>query len=377
VRIVHFSDTHLGFSEFGRLDSATGLNAREVDVYDAFERAIQTSIELKPDLAIHAGDLFHTPRPSNRAIFKGLEGLKKLVDAGIPTIVIAGNHSTPRVLSSGFIFETSNLLGIHAVYGSQIQVLHIGDAAVHCVPHLPTTQALRETLGNLKPDPHAKYNVLVMHAGVRGTGEEYSLGEFNEILLNQETIANLRDFDYIALGHYHRHLQVAPNAYYSGSTERFSFREAGYEKGVFEVDLATRKHKFHPIACREMVLLKPINCRNKNAAKIIDEVEALLKGAAPLDNKILRLTFEQLHPTTWFEIDQKQIRQWAAGAFELRIEKTFVETDDSQEQVTSIGGLAGEFSAFINRAKLDGLSKERMRSLGEDYLRRAEEEEAE
>lgn len=126
-----------------------------------------------------------------------------------------------------------------------------------------------------------------------------------------------------------------------------------------------------------MVLLRPINCRNKNAAKIIDEVEVLLRVAAPLDNKILRLTFEQLHPTTWFEIDQKQIRQWAAGAFELRIEKTFVETDSSQEQVTSIGRLAGEFGAFINRAKLDGLSKERIQSLGEDYLRRAEEEESE
>ncbi len=377
MRIVHFSDTHLGFSEFTHIDPATGLNAREVDVYTAFENAIQTSIALKPDLVIHAGDLFHTPRPSNRAIFKGLDGLKKLVDAGIPTIVIAGNHSTPRVLSSGFIFETSNLLGIHAVYGSQVRVLHIGDAAVHCVPHMTTTQALRETLGNLKTDPSAKHNILVMHAGVRGMGEEYSLGEFNEVLLNQETIANLRDFDYIALGHYHRHLQVASNAYYSGSTERFSFREAGYDKGVLEVDLETQKPQFHSIACREMVLLKPINCRSKSGAMIMSEVEALLQDAAPLEHKILRLTFEHLHPSTWFEIDQKQIRQWSTGAFELRIEKTFVESESVQETATSIGGLAGEFSAYIKRAKLDGLSRDRLRAMGEEYLTRAEEEEAE
>ena len=216
-----------------------------------------------------------------------------------------------------------------------------------------------------------------MHAGVRDTGEEYSLGEFNEVVLNQETIGNLRDFDYIALGHYHRHMQVAPNAYYSGSTERFSFREAGYDKGVFEVDLETQKHKFHPIACRQIVLLKPISCRSKNAAKVMDEVEVLLKGASPLENKILRLTFEQLQPTTWFEIDQKQIRQWAASAFELRIDKTFVASDSAQENATSIGGLAGEFSAYIKRAELDGLSQERLQSMGEEYLRRAEEEEAE
>ena len=377
MRIVHFSDTHLGFSEFNRVDPATGLNAREIDVYNAFENAVQTSIVLKPDLVIHAGDLFHTPRPSNRAIFKGLEGLKKLVDAGIPTVVIAGNHSTPRVLSSGFIFETSNLLGIHAVYGSQSQVLQIGDVAVHCVPHVPTTQALREALGDLKPDHRAKHNILVVHAGIRGSGEEYSLGEFNEVLLNQETVDNLRDFDYIALGHYHRHLQVASNAYYSGSTERFSFREAGYDKGVVEVDLETKKPKFHPIVCREMVLLKSINCRNKSAARIMSEVEALLTSAAPLDDKILRLTFEHLHPTTWFEIDQKQIRQWSTDAFELRIEKMFTESESVQEQVTSIGGLAAEFSAYIKRAKLEGLSQERLRVLGEEYLTRAEEEETE
>lgn len=375
MRLVHFSDTHLGFSEFSRIDPATGLNAREVDVYAAFDRAIQATIELHPDLVIHAGDLFHTPRPSNRAIFKGMEGLKRLVDAGIPTIVIAGNHSTPRVASSGFIFQTLELFGVHAVFGSNHKTLRIQDAAIHCLPHLPTMEALRDTLAEVKPDTNVKYNVLVMHVGVRGAGEEYSLGEFNEMIIGGDVIANLRDFDYIALGHFHRYLQVAPNAFYSGSTERFSFREAGYDKGMLEIDLQTRRHKFYPLPSRDMILLKPVACRNRQAVNIMTDVKTLLDGAAPLDGKILRLTLNAIHPATWLEIEQKQIRQWASSAFEMRIEKTFAESESDGDDTISIGGLAAEFAAYMAKVKVDDLNRERLRVMGEDYLRRAEEEE--
>jgi DNA repair protein SbcD/Mre11 len=377
MRLVHFSDTHLGFSEFGRIDSASGLNAREVDVYNAFDRAIHACIELHPDLVIHAGDLFHTSRPSNRAIFKGFEGLKKLVDAGIPAVIIAGNHSTPRVANSGFIFEASRLLGINAVYGANPQVINVHDTAVHCVPHQPTAEALGEAIGNLRLSSKARCNVLVMHVGVRGTGEEFSLGKFNELILGKEAIANLRQFDYIALGHYHRFLQVAPNAFYSGSTERFSFREANYAKGILEVDLDKGQQKFHPLPCREIVLLKPIDCMNKKAGTILAEVEAVIQDAGSLEDKIVRLTFARVHPATWPELDRKQIREWTRGAFEVRLEPSWSESRRGESEPASIGGLAAEFAAYIKRVKIDALNKDRLQRMGEDYLGRAEEEEAE
>ncbi|HDM25348.1 MAG TPA: exonuclease SbcCD subunit D, partial [Thermoplasmatales archaeon] len=66
LKIVHLADTHLGFSAYRKI-TKDGLNQREVDVYNAFGRAVDKILEIKPDLIIHAGDLFDSVRPNNRA----------------------------------------------------------------------------------------------------------------------------------------------------------------------------------------------------------------------------------------------------------------------------------------------------------------------
>jgi len=68
MRIAHLADLHLGFRQFQRLD-ASGVNQREADVAGAFRRAIDAVIDRRPDAVLIAGDLFHSVRPTNRAIF--------------------------------------------------------------------------------------------------------------------------------------------------------------------------------------------------------------------------------------------------------------------------------------------------------------------
>ena len=47
--------------------NARGGNVREADVSDAFRQAVNRITELRPDLVLVAGDVFHTVRPSNTA----------------------------------------------------------------------------------------------------------------------------------------------------------------------------------------------------------------------------------------------------------------------------------------------------------------------
>lgn len=98
MKLVHFSDTHLGFNDLDIVNEY-GVNQREADFYDAFTQVIDKILGIKPDYAIHTGDLFHRPHPSNRAISFCLSQLKRLSAAKIKTIIIAGNHSTPRTKS--------------------------------------------------------------------------------------------------------------------------------------------------------------------------------------------------------------------------------------------------------------------------------------
>ena len=48
MKLLHFSDTHLGFSEYYKVDPQTGLNQREQDFYDAWDQVIDAIFESNP-----------------------------------------------------------------------------------------------------------------------------------------------------------------------------------------------------------------------------------------------------------------------------------------------------------------------------------------
>jgi len=372
MRLIHFSDTHLGFTESSRADPATGVNVREQDVYAAFNGIIQEAIARKPDLVVHAGDLFHSPRPSNRAIVTALVGFQRLSEAGIPVVLIAGNHSVPRVAATGSIFEAMRVLpGIRAAFSGRYEVFEVGEAAVHCVPHVATEVGLRAALDSVSPLPAKRFNVLLMHGGLRGTGEQYSLGEFNEVTIVKDVLARFDAFDYVALGHYHRHIHIGANAWYSGSPERFHQNEAGYKKGFIEVDLATRKAMFHPTSPREIAILPGVNCRGRSVPEIVSAAADALRSAQPLKDKIVIVRLEQIDPTTWTEL-QRQRRpiedEHAADVFEIRWDPSFSEPKGTKSRSSTIGSLAAEFAAFIKTAKVEGLDRSRLRRLGERFI---------
>ncbi|MCA1813308.1 MAG: exonuclease SbcCD subunit D, partial [Halobacteriales archaeon] len=256
MRLLHVSDTHLGHAAYHKV-TAQGLNQREQDVLDAFTRVVDKAIELRPDVVLHSGDLFDVVRPTNRAITQGLEQLLRLVRAGIPVVAIAGNHEAPRLRETGSVFRFLEFFdGIRAVYRGQPEVVRIGDLAIHCVPQAADQAAVNAQLAAQEPGTDAKHHVLTAHVAVSGV-RAFAMGEFNEHVV--PTSALHPGFDYIALGHYHGRAQVAPNAWYAGSTERMSYNEAGQAKGFLLADLAARKVEFHPITTRPMLDLGPID----------------------------------------------------------------------------------------------------------------------
>ena len=116
MRLVHISDLHLGFRQYQRLTPA-GINQREADVAASFRRVIDKVIELRPDIVVVAGDVFHNVRPTNPAILHAFAQLSRLRQALPDTIVvvIAGNHDTPRSSETGCILRLFVQLGVEVV----------------------------------------------------------------------------------------------------------------------------------------------------------------------------------------------------------------------------------------------------------------------
>ena len=106
MKIAHLADLHLGYRAYHRVN-ARGGNMREADVADAFRQAVNRIMELRPDLVLVAGDVFHTVRPSNTAIADAFRQFSLLADRlpDVPIVMIAGNHDSPRSADTGNILN--------------------------------------------------------------------------------------------------------------------------------------------------------------------------------------------------------------------------------------------------------------------------------
>jgi DNA repair exonuclease SbcCD nuclease subunit len=369
MRFVHFSDTHLGFSDLNKIDPDTGINQRENDFYNAWWHLIEKILELKPDFVVHAGDLFQSPRPNNRAIRIAMEGIQKISEAGMPFIVVAGNHSTPRIRHTGSIFESIALFPhVHAAYKSRYECFRVGECAIHCIPHCSLSEELNAAYEMVALDPEATFQILVTHGAWRNAGGELvgSVGEFNEQLLeNPEKKLNVK-FDYIALGHYHKHIEVAPNAIYSGSTERTSFNEIGYTSGLILVDLQEKSHKYLEIPFRPMTAIGPVDCNRMGCEEVYQAIELAGRGAP--EGCMLRLELDHLARETMLALDMQRIDAFFPSA--LYVEKILhpAEENDLQYANTSIGSLPLEFERYIEMQENTALDREKFLNLGLSLL---------
>ncbi len=234
MKIIHFSDTHLGFQAFD-IVNAEGINAREQDVYQVFEHTVDRILAERPDAVIHSGDFFHRPSPSNRALTFGLEQLKRICDAEIPFFVIAGNHETPKTLYTSPILRAfKSLTCIRPFFGESWEYEELGDVVIHGIPHINDTRILRQELERLEPVQN-KLNILLLHTSL---GKRFLMEEYGEQIFPEDFVEKLNGFQYLALGHWHNFQQINthPNAWYSGPLERLSDTEIGAEKGFIHLE---------------------------------------------------------------------------------------------------------------------------------------------
>jgi DNA repair protein SbcD/Mre11 len=323
MRIVHLADTHLGFRQFHRVDEQ-GRNVREQDVYAAFARAIDQAIESKPDAVIHAGDLFDSYHPSAAALSAALDGLARLRDAGIPLVLVAGNHETPRAVSAEHIFAVLERFGdgVHAIHGAP-RTVRIGEAlAVHGIPYDNDLPRMAEALRAARPDPEAQHNVLVAHVGLDGVGHVF--GPEASLTVSGETLAGAQGYDFVALGHLHKFAPATVNAAYAGSLERLSWADDAPVKGVAEVDLTRDPFdrgylRLHPIAARPQLTLEPVDAAHADdlTAAIVARAEEI--GADALRGAIVRLHVRNVSAAEWNAVDHQAIA--AAYAETLHFER--------------------------------------------------------
>lgn len=328
MRLLHLSDLHLGYRQYQRLTPG-GINQREWDVARSFQTAIDRLVELRPDLIVIGGDVFHNVRPTNPAILHGFNQFARLGRELPDTIIVmvAGNHDTPRAAETGCILRLFAPLGIHVVERTP-QRLSFPERELSVLA-VPDVAGLRPSL---TPDSAAKFNVLLLHGEVEGMLPPHlSAIDRSALEITRDELGTTR-WNYVALGHYHVCRQIAPNAFYSGSIDYTSAntwgelveeREAGVPgKGMLEYDLVTNAHTFHPLPkSRRLVDLPAISARGLSVADVDGRIRrAVDECAGGIEEAVVRLVVRDLPRHVARELDHKALRDYKRRALHFHLD---------------------------------------------------------
>ena len=320
IRILHLADLHIGVENYGQLDPNTGLNGRVMDFLRRLGQVVDYALEQDVDLVLFAGDAYKTREPNSTYRREFARRIKRLADAGIPVVLLVGNHDLPaqeRRASSIEIFRT---LGVPNVWvarrdhlyrlstrgGKPIQVATVPYpirqrllareeyrdktiAELDSLVQQIVTQNIQALAAQVDPSLPA---VLTGHFSV----SEAKLGSERTVMLGRDVVvlkSALADpaWDYVALGHIHRHQELNdgqhPPIVYSGSLERIDFGEENEPKGfvVAEVFRGHTKWQFHRVNARRFVTIR-VDVRGEG-----DPLASLLETIArhDVDDAVVRV----------------------------------------------------------------------------------------
>ena len=288
MKIVHFADLHLGVESYGHIDPNTGLPTRLLDFLSALDQVIDYALENKVDLVLFCGDAYKTREPSQTQQREFAKRINWLSTSGIPIFLLIGNHDLPNAIGRATTTEIFDTLAVKNVYVSNRPDIYqiptnSGTIQIASLPWLRRSallskeetkdlnfdqinQRLQQVLTNIiaanipKLDPKLP-SLLAAHVWVSGAqvGSERSMSIGQEHALLLSNVANPA-FDYIALGHIHKHqvLSHNPPVVYSGSLERLDFSEEEDNKGFYLVEIEPDKETgkrqvsfdFHPVTGR-------------------------------------------------------------------------------------------------------------------------------
>ena len=369
MRLIHIADTHLGLAAFNRLDPESGMNLREKQVYENFLKAIDEIINKKPDVLVHAGDLFDVVKPKTRAYTTVLEALDRLQAAGIPFIVIAGNHSMvkTRYTTSPYEVLTYHPSRITATYKFRYKKVEIGDTAFHLIPNMLRVEDYRTAFDQIELAPSGYHNVLVTH-GLATAIKDKRLATVAEHELDSTILSD--SFDYIALGHYHRQCQITDNAWYSGSTEYLTYGEIADTKGGLLIDPGRHEVCHLDLPHTPMVDLGTIKCEGVHPGDITEEIiNRIVAGSAPLFS-MAQVTLDGLSREHGKGIDMKSLAVVREQLLDLKIRMKTEEEDKPvplQQDIHLIDYLQ-EFDTFIGKRQLSAKQREFVTRHGREVL---------
>lgn len=244
MRFIHFSDMHLGKCFSSTNYGVQFARKRKEELFQTFAAIIEFANKNMIDFLICSGDFLHQEDLSIEDL-RNINTILSQLERG-KLIVISGNHD-PQTNQNAYskIYWTKKLCLCPPGFGSLSLAKH--STVIHY--HSWDTKEIRENLlEKVKFDICGQYDILMLHGDCVSPTTKY-------FPLATDSLKELK-FQYIALGHIHRPIQISDNIWYSGSPEPFHFGEDGPHGFILcETEGERIRSQFIPIAQREYITI--------------------------------------------------------------------------------------------------------------------------
>jgi exonuclease SbcD len=344
-----------------------------VDYLKSLDTIIDTAINEKVDLVIFAGDAYKDRSPAPTFQREWGRRIMRLSHAGIPTMLLIGNHDLSPALGRAHALESFDTLEVPHVrvidrpvflspgdlFDLPLQVLALpwisrtGFLAQRDAPGLELGQVYEELEGLLteliqgwleQADPSLP-TVLTAHASVAGAsyGGERTVMLGSDLVLPGSLVKDPR-LDYVALGHIHKHQDLNPHNHppviYPGSIERVDWGECNDEK-FFVIAHVQRGQT--EVEWRQLTGIRPFVERRLSLTSqehVSEALRAALPAPKELEGAIVRLILE--YPRAWESlIDETALQEHVTHAFDFHlVRRPLIDTRIRLPGDQAIGSLA-------------------------------------
>ena len=353
IKVLHFADAHIDMANYGRHDPQSGLPMRVQDFLKSLDTIVDTAINEEVNLVLFAGDAYKDRNPAPTFQREWGKRIMRLSRAGIPTLLLVGNHDLSPAMGRAHAIEEFNtlevphvrvidrpaFLGPNDLEGLPLQILALpwisrSGFLAHFNTDAPglgeAYQELESRITELvqtwleATDPHLA-TIMTAHCSVQGAsyGNERTVMLGNDLVLSGSLVKN-PSLDYVALGHIHKAQNLNENSHppviYPGSIERVDFGEAADEK--FFV-IAQVEHGKTQVEWRKLAGIRPFidrYVRLEAAEGVTERILSALPAPAELEGAITRLVLD--YPREWEPlIDAAALREHASTTFEFHLVK--------------------------------------------------------
>lgn len=328
IRVLHFADLHVGMENYGKIDPATGISTRIQDFLNRLDEVAEYARTHDADLILFAGDAFKTRDPDPTQQREFARRIKQLAEV-VPVFLLVGNHDVPGQAARATsidIFTTLEVPNIIVGRKPETRIVETkrGPLFLAWMPfpvrsRLLVSEELKgasveeldralearvsETLAEFAKQAAEQDmpRVLAGHFSVGGAefGSERSVMAGRDLVIAKSALADPA-WDYVALGHIHKHQNLTANdnalppVVYSGSLERIDFGEAAQPKGFCWVDLqrAATAWEFVRVHARPFYVLE-IDARGEaDPTQTVLEKIAAREAARTLKDAVVRVAVE-------------------------------------------------------------------------------------